>query len=231
MPRSFGLDVIFEDNHLLVICKTAGLVTQGAAPGQTSVVDLARKYLKDKYHKPGNVYLGIVSRLDALATGVLVLARTSKAASRLAEQFRTGRVAKTYWAVVQGHPEPACGECVDWVRKDERQQRMIVTQPADRSAQEARLRYRILAERQDRTVLEIDLQTGRKHQIRLQLAHRGHPILGDTKYGATAGFPDGIGLHARTLVLEHPVRREPLNLQAPCPASWQSFGIEELPDA
>ena len=100
MPRSFGLDVIFEDNHLLVVCKAAGLVTQGAAPGQTSVIDLARQYLKQKYHKPGNVYLGIVSRLDAPATGVLVLARTSKAASRLAEQFRTGRVAKTYWAAV-----------------------------------------------------------------------------------------------------------------------------------
>ena len=228
MPRSFGLDVIFEDNHLLVVCKAAGLVTQGAAPGQTSVIDLARQYLKQKYHKPGNVYLGIVSRLDAPATGVLVLARTSKAASRLAEQFRTGRVAKTYWAVVQGHPEPASGECVDWIRKDDRQHRMSVTKSSDRSAQQARLTYRTLAVRQEVTVLEIDLKTGRKHQIRLQLAHRGHPILGDTKYGATRGFAAGIGLHSRRLVLEHPVRREPLTIQAPCPTSWRHLGIEEL---
>lgn len=228
MPPSFGLDVIFEDNHLLVVCKAAGLVTQGAAPGQTSVVDLARTYLKHKYRKPGNVYLGIVSRLDAPATGVLVLARTSKAAGRLAEQFRSGRVTKTYWAAVQGHPRPVCGECVDWIKKDDRRHRMVVTEPSDPSARQARLMYRTLAERQDMAVLEIDLQTGRKHQIRLQLAHRGHPILGDTKYGATRGFPAGIGLHARRLVIEHPVRRQQITMEAPCPASWQPMGIQEL---
>jgi 23S rRNA pseudouridine1911/1915/1917 synthase len=222
-----GLPILYEDNHLLVVSKPVGLVTQGAAAGRTSVLDLARAYLKQKYDKPGNVYLGIVSRLDASSTGVLVLARTSKAAGRLAEQFRAGRVEKTYWAVVQGHPEPASGECVDWIMKDDRLHRMIVTQPSHRLAQQARLTYRTRVTLERETLLEIDLQTGRKHQIRVQLAHRGHPILGDTKYGATTGFPAGIALHARRLVIEHPVRREPLVIQAPCPASWRRLGIDD----
>lgn len=227
MHPSPGLPVLYEDNHLLVVSKPVGLPTQGAAPGRASVLDLARAYLKQKYNKPGNVYLGIVSRLDASSTGVLVLARTSKAAGRLAEQFRLGRVEKTYWAAVQGHPEPAASECVDWIMKDESQHRMVVTQPTHRLARQARLTYRTLVALDRETLLEITLQTGRKHQIRVQLADRGHPISGDTKYGATIGFPAGIALHARRLVIEHPVRREPLVIQAPCPASWRRLGIED----
>jgi 23S rRNA pseudouridine1911/1915/1917 synthase len=228
MPPSPRLPVLYEDNHVLVVSKPAGLATQGAASGQTSVVDLAREYLKQKYAKPGNVYLGIVSRLDASATGVLILARTSKAAGRLAAQFRSGQVEKTYWAIVQGHPEPAAGECVDWVWKDERRHRMIVTQSSQhRQAQQARLTYRTLVALEQETLLEVTLHTGRKHQIRLQLAHRGHPILGDGKYGATTGFPRGIALHARRLVVEHPVRKVPLVIEAPCPPSWRRLGIEE----
>jgi hypothetical protein len=157
MHFSPGLPILYEDNHLLVVSKPVGLVTQGAAAGRTSVLDLARAYLKQKYDKPGNVYLGIVSRLDASSTGVLVLARTSKAAGRLAEQFRLGRVEKTYWAVVQGHPEPASGECVDWIMKDDRRHRMIVTQPAHRLAQQARLTYRTRVTWERETLLEIDL--------------------------------------------------------------------------
>ena len=227
MPAPTALEVLYEDNHLLVVSKPAGLATQGAAPGRVSVLDLARAYLKQKYDKPGNVYLGIVSRLDASSTGVLVLARTSKAAGRLAEQFRSGRVEKTYWAVVQGHPQPANGECVDWIMKDELRHRMIVTQPSHRLARQARLTYRTRVTLKRKTLLEIALQTGRKHQIRVQLAHRGHPILGDTKYGATTGFPAGIALHARRLVIEHPVRREPLVIEAPSPASWRHLGIDD----
>jgi 23S rRNA pseudouridine1911/1915/1917 synthase len=225
-----SLPILYEDNHLLVVSKPAGLATQGAAPGQTSVVDLARGYLKQKYGKPGNVYLGVVSRLDASATGVLVLARTSKAAARLAEQFRLGSVEKIYWAVVQGRPEPAEAECVDWIMKDERRQRMFVTRQSHPLARQARLTYRTLANLARETLLEVTLQTGRKHQIRVQLADRGHPILGDTKYGATMAFPVGIALHARRLGLQHPVRKEPLVIQAPCPESWRRFNFEDRED-
>jgi 23S rRNA pseudouridine1911/1915/1917 synthase len=230
LPTASSLPVLYEDNHLLVVCKPAGLVTQGASPGQTSIVDLARAYLKQKYSKPGNVYLGIVSRLDAAATGVLVLARTSKAARRLAEQFRSNRVEKTYWAVVQGHPEPAASEFIDWIVKDDRRQRMIVTRQSHPQAREARLAYRTLATLERESVLEVTLQTGRKHQIRIQLAHRGHPILGDSKYGATEAFPAGIALHARRLVIEHPVSKQPLVIQASCPESWQHLGIVNEPN-
>jgi 23S rRNA pseudouridine1911/1915/1917 synthase len=227
MHSSPRLPILYEDNHLLVVSKPAGLATQGAAPGRISVLDLARAYLKQKYDKPGNVYLGIVSRLDASSTGALVLARTSKAAGRLAEQFRSGRVEKTYWAVVQGRPEPANGECVDWIMKDDLRHRMVVTQPSHRLAQQAQLGYRTRATWERESLLEIALQTGRKHQVRVQMAHRGHPILGDTKYGATTAFPAGIALHARRLVIEHPIRKEPLVIQAPCPASWRGWGIED----
>jgi len=230
LPTLPTLPILYEDNHLLVISKPAGLATQGAAPGQTSVLDLARGYLKQKFDKPGNVYLGVVSRLDASATGVLVLARTSKAAARLAEQFRLGTVEKIYWAAVEGCPEPAQAECVDWIMKDERRQRMFVTRQSHPQARQARLCYRTLAKLVSGTLLEITLETGRKHQIRVQLADRGHPILGDAKYGATTNFPDGIALHARRLTLQHPVRKEPLVIQAPCPRSWRRYGIDKQED-
>jgi 23S rRNA pseudouridine1911/1915/1917 synthase len=219
--------VLFEDNHLLAVVKPAGLATMGVEAGRTSLVTLAKDYLKAKYAKTGNVYLGVVSRLDAAASGVLVFARTSKAAARLSDLFRRGDVEKTYWALVEGRPEPPEDSCVDWLVKDEQQMKMVVSSPHQTGTQEARLRYRTLRRLPRETLLEIRLETGRKHQIRVQLARRGHPVLGDRKYGATTDFPHGVALHARQLELEHPVRKTPLRLEAPLPAAWRAFGIEE----
>jgi 23S rRNA pseudouridine1911/1915/1917 synthase len=219
------LTILFEDNHLLAVRKPAGLPTMGVAAGRTSVVTLVKDYLKEKYGKPGNVYLGVVSRLDASASGVLIFARTSKAAARLTDQFRSGDVEKTYWALVEGTPDPAEDSCVDWLRKDERRMKMVVCGKNEAGSQQARLHYRTLRKLSAATWLEVLLATGRKHQIRVQLAHRGHPILGDRKYGASTSFPHGIALHARRLELEHPVRKTPLQLETPPPAAWAKLGI------
>lgn len=219
------LEILYEDNHLLAINKPAPLATMGAAPGEPSLAALAKQYLKHKYDKPGEVYLGVVSRLDAMVTGVVLFARTSKAAARLAEQFRTREVEKTYWAVVEGVDVPAVGECHDWLRKDDAAHRMVTVPPHAPGAQEARLRFRRLRSVTAGTLLEVTLETGRKHQIRLQLAARGWAVLGDRKYGARAPFTPGIALHARRLVVSHPTRREPVEIVAPLPVSWKRLGI------
>jgi CTP:molybdopterin cytidylyltransferase MocA len=168
--------------------------------------------------------VGIVSRLDAPVTGVVLLARTSKAARRLTEQFRSREVEKTYWAVVEGLASPI-GTLVDWLVHDERHRRMHVAAPETPGAKEARLSYRRLQALAGRSLLEVQLDTGRKHQIRLQLAHHGHPIVGDRKYGSREAFPAGIALHARRLAFTHPVKNDRLELIAPLPASWNRFGI------
>ena len=217
------MDILYEDNHLLVINKPAGLATQGVVEGAASVVTAAKAYLKAKYKKPGNVYLGVVSRLDASVSGVLVLARTSKAAARLSEQFRERKVQKVYWAVVEQPLNPAEGELIDWVKKDERNQRMAVVPRHTLGAQRARLSYRTLAKRQDGCLVKVTLDTGRKHQIRLQLAAAGCPILGDRKYGSRRKLSGGIALHARRLEFEHPVSKEPLRFEAPPPTALAEF--------
>ncbi len=218
------LQVLYEDNHLLAVVKPAGLPTMGVSEKRPSLVQLARRYLKNRYKKPGNVYLGVVSRLDAEVTGVVLLARTSKAARRLSRQFRTREVEKTYWAIVEGIVRPSSGQCVDWVARDERHRRMRVVRPETPGAQEARLTYRKLKTLGQLTLLEVGLHTGRKHQIRLQLAQQGWPILGDKKYGSRRPFPAGIALHARRLAVTHPVRGERIEFSAPVPRAWGSLG-------
>ncbi len=219
------LQVLYEDNHLLAVAKPPGIATMGVPAGKLSLLDVAKKYIKEKYDKPGNVYLGVVSRLDAPVTGVLLIARTSKAAARLTEQFRGGSVDKVYWAVVEGTPDSAEGTCVDWVRKDERHRKMHIAAKSNPEAKEARLSYRVLQAVSGGTLLEVRLETGRKHQIRLQLAHRGLPIVGDRKYGATRSFDDGIALHSRLLRFQHPVLKTDLELTAELPSSWRVFDI------
>lgn len=220
--------VLYEDNHLLALDKPAGWVTQGAAPGDPSAVEWAKDYFRERYRKPGNVYVGVVSRLDASATGVLLLARTSKAAARLSAEFRERRAEKLYWALVEGRIEPAEAVLRDRLWKDESAQRMrVVEPPADRSdAQAAELSYVRRAELRDASWVEVRLITGRKHQIRVQFAHRGYPILGDRKYGGRRAFPQGIALHARELTVRHPVRDEVVRLVAPVPASWRAWGFQ-----
>lgn len=217
--------VLFEDNHLLVVDKPVGLTTQGAVPGEPSVVEWARRYVKQKYAKPGNVYIGIVSRLDRDVSGVLPLARTSKAAARLNEQFRERSVEKLYWAVVEG-AVPAEGRYVDRIAKDERLGRMTIVGDDDDGA-EAVLTFRTLQKLVDATLVEVRLETGRKHQIRVQMAEHGHAIVGDRRYGSRRDFPAGIALHARQIVFEHPTRRESMKIAASLPKSWQVFRLDE----
>jgi 23S rRNA pseudouridine1911/1915/1917 synthase len=218
-----SLQVLYEDNHLLAVNKPAGLPTMGVAAGQASLLEIAREYVRQKYQKPGNVYLGAVSRLDAPVTGVTLLARTSKAAARLAAQFRERSVEKTYWAIVAGSPNPRRGELLDWLIKDERHRRMHVAHVGNEGAQEARLAYELLHEYPGHSLLRVDLETGRKHQIRLQFSSRGHPIVGDRKYDSDDAFPAGIALHARRLVVEHPTLRMPVEIVAPLPKSWAKW--------
>jgi 23S rRNA pseudouridine1911/1915/1917 synthase len=166
------------------------------------------------------VYLGIVSRLDAPVTGVVLMARTSKAAARLSDAFRTRRVKKNYLAIVEGAPEPTAGTLEHYLRKDERHRKVHVTHQGAPDAQLARLGFRTLARSSRHALLEVELETGRKHQIRVQLAKIGCPIVGDRKYGSPTGLSTGIALHAYRLELEHPVRREPLSIVAPLPRVW-----------
>lgn len=218
---AFPLEILFEDNHLLALNKPAGLATMGATGGKPTLFGLARGYIKRKYHKPGNVYLGIVSRLDAPASGVVLLARTSKAARRLAAQFRHGRVQKTYLVVVEGRVLRPADTLLDYLAHDEQRQRMAVVGADTPGARAARLSYRRLCVGATESLLEVELQSGRKHQIRVQLARRGHPVLGDRKYGARQAFACGIALHAWRLMVEHPTTGQSIALTAPLPAAWQ----------
>ena len=230
-PTTRPFDVLYEDNHLLVVAKAAQLPTMGVRDGRDTLLSLAKAYIGRKYHKPGNVYLGIVSRLDAPVTGIMVLARTSKAAARLTEQYRSHTVQKIYWAVVEGRIRPGQQRLVASLRKDERHRRMHVTTAAAPGARQAVLRYRTLRLLDHESLLEVQLETGRKHQIRVQLAHLGHPVVGDRKYGSRRPFQAGIALHSRSIRLEHPVRKVPLQWTAPLPGSWRTLGVVDPDDA
>ncbi len=217
------LDVLYEDNHLLVVNKPAMLPTMGVAADVPSLLGLAKEYIRRKYSKPGEVYLGVVSRLDAPVTGVLLIARTSKAAARLTEMFKRRDVEKTYWALVEGRIEPAAATLVHFLRKDERHRRMHVTIADATGAQRAELNYRTMKFVKGNTLLEIELLTGRKHQIRVQLADALAPVVGDRKYGSRRPFPTGIALHSRRLVFEHPVKKSRIEIEAPLSKAWESF--------
>ena len=213
-------EILYEDNHCLAVVKPAGFLSTHYAGKEETIDRLVKKYLKDKYKKPGNVFLGIVHRLDRVVSGVLLFARTSKAAARLAEQFRLGTVEKIYWAVVEGRINKSSGELRDWLKKNESTGRVMVVSPKTGGAKEASLQYEQLAHANDLTWLEIQPRTGRTHQLRVQLAHQGHPIFGDRKYGSSNSF-EHIALHARSLIFIHPVRGEAISLTAPLPLSWQ----------
>ena len=182
------LDILYEDNHVLAISKPARLATMGVPEGEASLLTVAKSWVKERYSKPGNVYLGIVSRLDAPVTGVVLLARTSKAANRLTEQFRSREVEKIYWAITERVVDPPEGRLVHWVKAHGRHRRMLIVGPTIEGAKEAVLSYRLVRLLGGNSLVEVCLETGRKHQIRIQLADRGHAILGDRKYGAHVQF-------------------------------------------
>jgi 23S rRNA pseudouridine1911/1915/1917 synthase len=215
------VDVLFEDNHCLAVAKPAGWPSTHYDGRQETVDRAVKQYLKDKYQKPGNVFLGVVQRLDKPVSGVLLFARTSKAAARLAKQFREGSIEKTYWAVVDGVPGPLAGSLEDWLKKDEDARRVRVVEPDQPGARQALLHYERRASHGGLTLLELRPQTGRTHQLRVQLAHHGHPIYGDPKYGSVHTFPDSIALHARALTFLHPIRYEPVTLTADPPRNWR----------
>ena len=221
------LNVLYEDNHVLAVSKPARLPTMGVPEDKPSLLKLAKQWIKEKYAKPGNVYLGVVSRLDAPVTGVVLLARTSKAANRLTQQFRSREVEKVYWAITEGTVSPPQGRLVHWLKAHGRHRRMMIVGSTIEEAKEARLSYRRLRLLGSNSLLEVQLETGRKHQIRIQLADRGHAILGDRKYGAHVDFPLGIALHARRVSFQHPVRNERLSIEAPIPDIWASYGVAE----
>ena len=217
------IKVLYEDNHLLAVDKPAGIVTVGLEHGQVTMARAAADYLKRKYQKPGNVYVGVVSRIDRLVSGVLLLARTSKAAARLSEQIRAKSPTKRYLAIVDGRVREPTNEWQtlrNYVLKNESKQRMEVVSSSTSGAKQAVLRWRPLATSAFGTLVEVDLQTGRKHQIRLQLAELGFPVLGDQKYGSGRQFPRGIALHCYMLTIAHPTRREPYTFASDVRSHW-----------
>ena len=213
--------VIHEDNHLIVINKPPLLATMGAARGEPSLVDWARQWIKRKYDKPGNVYLGVVSRLDAFTCGLIVFARTSKAAARLTKQFQSGQVSKTYTAILEGELSATEGRLVDWIVKNDAQKRMVVCDQNHPQARRAELEFRQIGQFKQLSCIRVNLLTGRKHQIRVQFASRGTPVLGDRKYGGSAEFAPGIALQSSTLAFQHPVRREEMSFTIEPPKHWK----------
>jgi 23S rRNA pseudouridine1911/1915/1917 synthase len=221
MSFADSLDILYEDNHCLALNKPAGWPTTHFDGTDETVDRLAKAYLKEKHNKPGNVFLGVVHRLDKPVSGVLLFARTSKAAARLSEQFREGAIEKAYWAVVENWRSPDTGAFEDWLKKNDALARVEVVPPETYESQFARLLYTVKARHDGLTWLELRPHTGRKHQLRVQLASRGHPIYGDAKYGSPHPFGPAIALHARSLTFLHPVSKEPITLTAEVPKPWR----------
>lgn len=218
------MDVIYEDNHIIVVNKMPGEIVQGDKTGDTPLSEKIKAYLKEKYNKPGNVFCGVVHRIDRPVGGVVVFAKTSKALTRLNEMLRKGEMHKTYWALVEGKPDKDEDELKDYLVSDGRINKTFVAGKGDKDAKECVLRYKTIAKGDRYTLLEINLLTGRKHQIRAQLSNIGHPIKGDLKYGARRSNPDGgISLLARHIEFIHPVSKVQISLDAPIPAEFQKF--------
>lgn len=213
-----NLQVLHEDNHIIVINKRVGDIVQGDKTGDKPLSDVVKEYIKEKYNKPGEVFLGVVHRLDRPTTGIVVFARTSKALSRLNDLFKNRETQKTYWAVVKNKPAEASAKLVHYLKRNEKNNTSKAHSKEVPDSKIASLDYRIIRELNNYYALEINLHTGRHHQIRAQLAAIGSPIKGDLKYGADRSNVDGgIHLHARKLTLTHPVTKEVLEITAPVP--------------
>ncbi|UOY06879.1 RNA pseudouridine synthase [Muricauda sp. SCSIO 64092] len=220
-----NLHVLFEDNHLIVVNKRPGDIVQGDKTGDVPLSDVVKTYLKTKYDKPGNVYLGVVHRLDRPTSGILVFAKTSKALPRLNKLFSEGKTKKVYWAVVTRTPPKDRDILVHWLVRNPKQNKSYAHSKEVSNGKKAILEYKVIKKLDNHVLLEIDLKTGRHHQIRAQLATIGSTIKGDLKYGAPRSNKDGsIHLHARTLTLEHPVKKQSISFVAPPPedAVWKA---------
>ena len=212
------MQVVYEDNHIIIVYKESGEIVQGDKTGDTPLAETVKAYIKEKYAKPGAVFLGVVHRLDRPVCGLLVFARTSKALSRLNDMFRKGEVHKTYWALVQNQPALPEGTLEHWLTRNEKQNKSYAYPREVPGSKKAILKYRLIGQSERYFLLEINLLTGRHHQIRCQLSAMGCPIKGDLKYGYPRSNPDGsISLHAYSIQFDHPVRHESLTIVAPSP--------------
>lgn len=213
------MQILYEDNHIIAVNKASGEIVQGDKTGDTPLSEMLKAYIKQKYNKPGEVFLGVPHRLDRPTSGVVLFARTSKALVRLNDMFKDHQTMhKTYWALVQGAPQTPEGRLENYLVRNEAQNKSYIAKAGAKDAKQAILTYKTLAKGDHYTLLEVELLTGRHHQIRCQLAAIGCPIKGDLKYGAKRSNPDGsICLHARQISFVHPVRKEPVTIIAPAP--------------
>ncbi|MBO5262896.1 MAG: RluA family pseudouridine synthase [Bacteroidaceae bacterium] len=221
------MNILYEDNHIIAVNKAAGEIVQGDKTGDKTLCDAMKAFLKEKYAKPGNVFVGLPHRLDRPVSGIVVLAKTSKALERLNEMFRTGAVKKIYWAITKECPAKPEAELECWIYRNEKMNKSFAYPKEVKGSKKALLHYLHIAASQNYNLIEVELKTGRHHQIRCQLASIGCPIKGDLKYGAKRSNPDGsISLHARYVEFIHPVSKELIQITAPLPADklWQSFG-------
>ena len=220
------MTVVYEDNHIIVVNKDSGEIVQGDKTGDTPLSDIVKEYIRQKYNKPGNVFLGVVHRLDRPVSGLVVFAKTSKALTRLNEMFRTGSVHKTYWAITRNTPPQPSGRLEQWIVRNEKQNKSYVYNREVPNSKKAVLEYSTIGTSDNYTLLEVRLMTGRHHQIRCQLAAMGCSIKGDLKYGAKRSNPDGsISLMSRYVEFVHPVSKEIISLSAPLPphSLWTVF--------
>lgn len=220
-----NLQVLYEDNHIIVINKRAGDIVQGDKTGDKPLSDVVKSFLKDKYQKPGNVYLGVVHRLDRPTTGLVIFAKTSKALSRLNRMLKKHEISKIYWALVKNKPPKQTDTLIHWLIKNPKNNKSTAFDSEREGAKKAILHYKITKELDNYSLLEIELETGRHHQIRVQLAKIGSPIKGDLKYGFDRSNIDAsIHLHAKAVKFIHPIKKEPLIVDAPLPddSLWQA---------
>lgn len=222
----FSMQVIYEDNHIIAVNKTGSEIVQGDKTGDTPLSEIVKAYIKDKYVKPGEVFLGVTHRLDRPTTGVVLFARTSKALTRLNDMFRLHQIKKTYWAIVKNAPVHHQGTLQHYLYRNEQQNKSYAYDTERSGAKKAVLHYRTIARSDSYTLLEVELETGRHHQIRCQLAHMGCPIKGDLKYGFPRSNPDGgICLHARSVEFVHPVSQELVRIVAGPPDTEKLWKI------
>lgn len=213
-----NLEILFEDNHLLIVNKKSGDIVQGDKTGDKPLSEVVKEYIKEKYNKPGEVFLGVVHRLDRPTSGVIIFARTSKALERLNKMLREKTISKTYWAIVKNLPKKEKDTLISFLKKNPKNNKSTVFLKETEGSKKAVLHYSVIKKLDNYTLLEIDLETGRHHQIRAQLSSIGSPIKGDLKYGATRSNKDGgIHLHAKKIAFIHPVSKENISLEAPIP--------------
>jgi len=220
------MTVLYEDNHLIAVNKTCSEIVQGDKTGDTPLSETVKQWLKEKYNKPGNVFAGVIHRLDRPVSGLVVFAKTGKALERMNEMFREGEIKKTYWAIVKNRPPQTEAELVHYLVRNEKQNKSYANDSEKQGSQKAILSYRLIAQSDNYFLLKIDLKTGRHHQIRCQLAKIGCPIKGDLKYGFDRSNKDGgISLHAREISFVHPVSKELVTITAPVPEErlWKEF--------